>query len=130
MKSTASLKTSVVLLALLCLMVSGDGTTPVTLVAQETNSEQTTEDPAPPKTRQKPRGRVPNHYGKIGLTAEQKEGIYAIQAKYQEQIDALQEQIDELRQEEASEIYLVLTENQKASLKKILAEVAERRKKN
>jgi tRNA U34 5-carboxymethylaminomethyl modifying GTPase MnmE/TrmE len=129
MKCPASIKTTAVLFALLCLMASGDATTPLTLVAQETDSQETTEEPTPPKTRRKPRGRVPNHYGKIGLTDAQKEAIYAIQAKYREQIEALQEQINELQQEEASEIYLVLTQNQKEALKKILEEVAERRKK-
>jgi len=130
MRITASLKMTVVLLALLCLVVSGDATTPQRVVAQETESPETAEEPAPPKTRKKPRGRVPNHYGKIGLTNEQKDEIYAIQAKYREQIDTLQEQINEIQQEEASEIYLVLTDNQKESLKKILTEVAERRKKD
>lgn len=130
MRIPALLKMTVVLFALFCLMVPGDGTTPVRLIAQEADSQQTTEEPAPSKTRKKPRGRVPNHYGKIGLTNEQKEEIYAVQAKYREQIESLQAQINELQQEEASEIYLVLTDNQKESLKKILAEVAERRKKN
>ena len=129
MKSLVSLKTTVVLFALCCLMASGDATTPLSLIAQETNPQQTTEESTPAKSRKKPRGRVPNHYGKIGLTDDQKEEIYAIQAKYREQIDKLQEQINELQQEEASEVYLVLTDNQKESLKKILADVEERRKK-
>lgn len=127
MKFPASLKTIVVLFALLCLMTSGDATTPLKLLAQETDSEVTTEEPTPPKTRKKPRGRVPNHYGKIGLTDAQKEEIYAIQAKFRGQIEALQEQINDLQQQEASEIYLVLTDNQKEALKKILDEVAQRR---
>lgn len=70
-----------------------------------------------------------NHYGKLGLTDEQRLKIYSIQAKYREQISALQEQINEMQQEEASEIYLVLSDVQKESLRNILAEVAERRKK-
>lgn len=130
MRIPASMKTTAALFALLCLMASGDATTPLTLVAQETDSQETTDETAPPKTRRKPRGRVPNHYGKIGLTDAQKEEIYAIQAKYRGQVEKLQEQINELQQEEASEIYLVLTDNQKDALKKILADVAERRKKD
>lgn len=67
MKNTASIKTVFVLIALLCLLSSGDVTTPLTLGAQEANSQETTEQQTPPKTRQKPRGRVPNHYGWLGV---------------------------------------------------------------
>lgn len=131
MKLPASLKTTVVLLALLCVTAPfAASLSPLSLDAQETTVQQQTEpETAPETTRKKPRGRVPNHYGKLGLTNDQKEKIYAIQANYRDQINALQEQINELQQEEASEIYLVLSDVQKESLRKILAEVAERRSK-
>jgi hypothetical protein len=100
----------------------------LSLDAQETQAQPTTPKSASETTRAKPRGRVPNHYGTLGLTNDQKDEIYTIQAKYREQINALQIQINEMQQEEASEIFLVLSDVQKESLRKTLAEVAERRK--
>lgn len=129
MRIPTSLRTAVALLALICLTVPLASTTPLALDAQETQAQPTTPETTPEKTRAKPRGRVPNHYGKLGLTDEQRLEIYSIQAKYRAQISALQEQINEIQQEEASEIYLVLSDVQKESLRNILAEVAQRRKK-
>lgn len=129
MRFPTTLRTAVALLVLLCLTVPLASLAPIALDAQETAAQPTTPETAPEKTRAKPRGRVPNHYGKLGLTDDQKQEIYSIQAKYREQINALQEQINELQQEEASEIYLVLSDVQKESLRTILAEVAERRNK-
>jgi len=82
------------------------------------------------KPRKKPRGRVPNHYGKLGLSPKQKETIYGIQAKYDQQIDALEKQIEELEAEEDQEIEDVLTDVQRARLQEILKEVEARRKKS
>jgi tRNA U34 5-carboxymethylaminomethyl modifying GTPase MnmE/TrmE len=97
-----------------------------------TNLAQAQEEQAetpPKKARKKPRGRVPNHYGKLGLSAKQKETIYAIQAKYQEEISALEKQLQELEEKEAEEVSKTLTDEQKESLRKILEEVQSRKQK-
>lgn len=63
MRIPTSLRTAVALLALICLTVPLASTAPVALDAQETQAQPTTPETAPEKTRAKPRGRVPNHYG-------------------------------------------------------------------
>lgn len=63
-----------------------------------------------------PRGRLPSHYGQIGLSDEQKEAIYSIQAKFNPQIDALERQIEVLKEKQGKEIEKVLTADQKKQL--------------
>ncbi|MBD3676701.1 MAG: hypothetical protein HUJ26_24575 [Planctomycetaceae bacterium] len=113
-------------LVLGCLTLSGDPSFPIlteTVQAQEDSAPKTEK-----KVRKKPRGRVPNHYGKLGLSPKQKESIYAIQAKYREQIEVLEQQLAELEKQEDAEVKNVLTDDQKENLKKILDEVAARKK--
>ena len=43
--------------------------------------------------------RVPSHFGQVGLTPEQRERIYKVQAKHHENIDELQKQLDNARLE-------------------------------
>ena len=126
MRLTA-LKMIAFLAVLCCLTVPDASISALSLNAQETDSQESAQESKSTTTRKKPRGRVPNHYGKLGLTNDQKEEIYAIQTNYRDQIAALQAQINELQQEQAAEIYLVLSDLQKNSLNKILSEVAERR---
>ena len=79
-------------------------------------------------TRKKPKGRVPAHYGKLNLSQEQKDKIYTIQASYKAQIDSLKKQLAELNQKKKTECETVLTEEQKKSLAKFLADAASKRK--
>ncbi|QDV51475.1 hypothetical protein [Gimesia fumaroli] len=79
-------------------------------------------------TRKKSKGRVPPHYGKLNLTQEQKNKIYAIKAGYKTQIDSLKKQLEELNNKQKTDCETVLTPEQKANLAKILAEVASKRK--
>lgn len=65
--------------------------------------------------------RVPAHFAKIGLTAEQKEKIYAIRGKHQEEIDGLKAQIEELGAKELAECEGVLLESQKKVLTELRA---------
>src|SRR5207249_3822099 len=44
----------------------------------------------------KVKGMLPQNWGKLGLSDEQKQNIYKIQNKYTAEIQKLQEQIDEL----------------------------------
>lgn len=78
------------------------------------------------KKRRKLRGRLPNYYGKAGVTKTQRKQIYAIQAMYRDRLQALQDQIDELKAKQAAEIEAVLTDAQK---KKVKAFVEAARKK-
>ena len=44
-----------------------------------------------------PSRRVPNLFGQLGLSDDQKESIYKIQGKHMPKIDALEKQLEELR---------------------------------
>jgi Spy/CpxP family protein refolding chaperone len=76
-----------------------------------------------------PSRRVPNHFGQLGLTEEQREAIYGIQAKHQEKIDELERQLDELRAQSLHECEGVLTATQKKSLADRRARASEARAK-
>jgi regulator of replication initiation timing len=71
-------------------------------------------------------GRLPNNYAKLGLSDTQRQKIYATQARYGEQIDALVKQVEELRQKRDAEIEAVLTPEQRENLKKLTAETAKK----
>ncbi len=61
------------------------------------------------------KGRLPQGYAKI-VDATQKQKIYAIQASYASQIEALQKQLDDLVAKEKAEIRAVLTADQQKKL--------------
>src|SRR5438067_1753396 len=65
----------------------------------------------------KVKGQLPQGWGKIGLTDEQKQKVYRIQAKYNEQIDKLEAQIKELKEKRDQDRYEILTADQKKRLK-------------
>lgn len=67
----------------------------------------------------RPNRRLPNNYGKLDLSDAQKEKIYSLQDKYGDQIDALQTQIDKLKEKRDTEIRNVLTTKQKQDLSKV-----------
>jgi Spy/CpxP family protein refolding chaperone len=75
----------------------------------------------------RPRGRLPNHFGKLGITDEQRERIYGIQADYDGRIDALLAQIEELVADRDNEIDTVLTDGQRARLRELRAEARNKR---
>ena len=60
--------------------------------------------------------RVPPYFAKIGLTPEQREKIYAVRGKHQQEIDALKAKIDELQATELGECEGILLEAQKKML--------------
>jgi Spy/CpxP family protein refolding chaperone len=70
-----------------------------------------------------PKGQLPTHWGKLGLSDEQKTKVYSIQAEYKTQIADLQKQIDALKKKEREALNGVLTDAQRARLKEILAEI-------
>ena len=75
----------------------------------------------------KPRGRLPNHFGKLGISEEQRTRIYSIQADYDVRIDDLLSQIEELVANRDSDIDAVLTEGQRARLRELREEARSRR---
>ena len=71
---------------------------------------------SPSKKAYDPSRRVPDYFGQIGLTPEQKETIYKIRAKHAEKIDALKKQIAETQAAMLAECESQLTESQKKQL--------------
>lgn len=101
--------TGVVALGLVAVALSGRSP----IVAQEPAPKSA--EPAP-KKKQDPARRVPAYFGQIGLTTEQRAGIYGLQAKHMEKIDALEKQIAAQRAQMLGESEAVLTETQKKLL--------------
>ncbi len=62
------------------------------------------------------KGRLPQHWGKIGLTDTQKQQIYKIQGKYGDEIDKLEAKIKDLKSTQEKEMRAVLTPEQKKAL--------------
>ncbi|NQV24724.1 MAG: hypothetical protein HQ518_10175 [Rhodopirellula sp.] len=77
---------------------------------------------APAKVAKKAAGRLPAQYGKLGLSDEQRDKIYGVQATYRKQIDDLQKQIDALKEKQDTEVQGVLTADQKKKLEELLAD--------
>ena len=71
---------------------------------------------------QRARGHLPQGWKQLGLTDEQKEHIYKVQADYQGKIEELEQKIRELRQQEWADEVKVLTDVQRARLKEIAEE--------
>lgn len=78
------------------------------------------------KEEKKPVNRLPSNYGKLGLTDAQRDKVYAVQEKYDGQLDALEEQIKSLKAKRTSETEAVLTVEQKKVLKDITDEAKEK----
>jgi hypothetical protein len=72
--------------------------------------------------------RVPPYFAKVGLTPEQRERIYAVRGKHQQEIDALKARIDELEATELSECESILLEPQKKMLMDLRASAKPTRK--
>ena len=79
------------------------------------------------------RGRLPNNYGKVGISDTQRKTIYTIQAGYRKQLVALTQQIADLKSKQNEEIEAVLTPEQRDRLKTLragtLKRAADRKKK-
>ena len=70
-------------------------------------------------------GRLPNHYGKLGLSDAQRTEVYAVQARYQGEIADLQTKLQSVRERRDTEIQSVLSEDQKKRLAELIAEAKE-----
>lgn len=76
--------------------------------------------------RAKPRGRLPAYYARV-VSATQREKIYDIQAKFDEQLKMLEEQLAALVSQRDSEVEAVLTDEQKQQIAGFEAEAKARR---
>jgi hypothetical protein len=65
------------------------------------------------------RSNLPKHYKKLGLSDEQTRQVVKIQVHYSAKIEALRQQIAELRQAEEADLDKVLTDTQRARLKEL-----------
>ncbi|MCA9007262.1 MAG: hypothetical protein KDA70_18470 [Planctomycetaceae bacterium] len=92
---------------------------------ETTKSEATAKENKPDAKKSK--GRLPNHFGKLNLSDEQRDKIYKIQASYKSEIDSLKKQLAELNKKKDAEIVTVLEPSQKSILDKILAEAASKK---
>lgn len=73
------------------------------------------------------KGRLPNHYGKLRISTQQRMQIYKIQADARAEIAKLEMQIAALRQQESKDVEAVLTDEQRTQLAAFLKEARERR---
>jgi Spy/CpxP family protein refolding chaperone len=95
------------------------------LAAQEPSKEKTT----PPPAQKKQTHRVPDYFGKIALTPDQKNNIYKVVDKRQEKIEALEKQIATERAEMLHECEALLNETQKKLLDNLRKAASEPRPK-
>jgi Spy/CpxP family protein refolding chaperone len=82
------------------------------LVGQEPKKDDAKKDEPAAKLK----GKLPSHWGKIGLTDAQKQTIYSIQSKYDPEIEKLEAKIVELKATKDKEMKAVLTAEQKKAL--------------
>ncbi len=68
-----------------------------------------------------PKARValPANFGKLGLTDEQKQKVLKIHASFKTKIQALTDQIDQLKEEEKAELNKVLSDTQRTRLNEL-----------
>jgi hypothetical protein len=95
--------------------------------AQETKSDDSAGGKEAAKAAAKPRLRLPPYYAKV-VSAEQREEIYSLQSEYEEQIDALEAQMEMLVDERDTRIREVLTPEQRQEVDDLAAAARERRK--
>jgi Spy/CpxP family protein refolding chaperone len=84
-----------------------------------------TTKPATGPAQKKQIRRVPDYFGQIGLTPEQKTNIYAVLNKRMDKIEALEKQIAAERAEMLTECEAVLNETQKKLLDNLRKAAAE-----
>ncbi|MFM7114417.1 MAG: hypothetical protein ACKO26_25050 [Planctomycetota bacterium] len=71
------------------------------------------------KKEERKKGFLPPNFGKLGLSDEQKQKIYGIQAKYKAEIEELNKKIKKTTEDQKAEIFSVLSSDQKEKLKEI-----------
>lgn len=94
----------------------GDSTRPI-LVAQKDKAEKS--------ETKKPR--LPNYFGKLNITDDQRGKILDTLTEFNDQIDALEEQIQELRTKRDAEVRAILNEKQRDMLADLEGEAKKKR---
>jgi len=89
-----------------------------------TSTSKSTAKSSPPD----PTHRVPSGYADLGLTDQQKERIYKIQAEYHPKIQDSQKRLDKLQSDRKTECEAILTAPQKRLLGEHLREQEQKRK--
>lgn len=102
----------------------------VSVTAFQFVSAQTTEGETKPspKTEQR-RGPLPDNYGKIGMSDEQKEQAYKIQDEYDGKLEALKLEMKKLLAERDGKLMGLLTDGQKLRMQELQAAAKEKAKK-
>jgi len=67
----------------------------------------------------KKKGALPANFGKLGLSDEQKQKVYSIQAKYKTEKDDLNKKLKKVTDDQNAEVFGVLTPDQKEKLKEL-----------
>ncbi len=99
------------------------------LGAQETSSSRSqAAKPSASKKGSDPTRRVPRYFGDLGLSEQQRESIYRVQAKHQPKIDDLEKQLENARALLIKDCEKVLTPAQKTALERRRRDAAEKRK--
>ena len=96
------------------LLISGSGA--ALLRAQEPAPKAGGREASPEPKRAEPARRLPDYFGQIGLTPDQKERIYGLLGRHQDQIDDLEKQIAAVRAQSMRECEAVLTDPQREIL--------------
>ena len=95
---------------------------PLSIGQEKTKKSAKTEEAEAPK------GRLPPYFADV-VSEEQREKIYAIQAKYSDQIKELNEQLAAVAKKQNDEIDAVLSAAQKAKIDEARAEAVAKKKK-
>ena len=74
------------------------------------------DDPKKEEASARYKGQLPPRWKQLGLTEDQTQKVYKVQARYNEQIDKMEDQIRELKSKRDRERYEVLTADQKKRL--------------
>lgn len=81
-------------------------------------------DPGSAKPDMRFKGQLPPYWGQLGLTVAEKEKVYLLQAKYNQDIDKLEKQIKQLKDALNKERFELLSPAQKKALEDILLKKA------
>jgi len=66
------------------------------------------------------KGQLPPNWGKLGLSDEQRQKVYRIQADYRKKIEALEQEIEKLKKKQLEEMTGVLSPDQRKKLAEII----------
>ena len=97
-------------------------------IGQERSAAKKTETTQRAETPKKAKGRLPAYYADV-VSEEQRDKIYAIQAKFEGKIKELQDQLAAIEKEQDAEIEKLLTAEQKAKIEAARKESADKKKK-